>query len=74
MLTLPDRSTTAPAHPFRGLIGPAAIGTLSTLLSAATSLFHRGKREPPLPRMSEEWLRNLEHDSGRRLGYWRDSW
>jgi hypothetical protein len=75
-----DRSVTAPAHPFRWLVGPTALGTLGTflstlgtlLLSATTSLLRR-RREPSLPRMSEEWLRNLDHDSGRRLD-WRDSW
>ena len=54
-------------------MGPTALGTLTSLLSAATALFRRRMSEPPLPRMSDEWLRNLEHDSGRRLD-WRDSW
>jgi len=68
-----DRSITALAHPFRWFMGPSAVGALGSLLSATTSLFRRRKREPPLPRMSEEWLRNFDHDSGRRMD-WRDSW
>jgi hypothetical protein len=37
-------------------------------------MIRRRTREPALPRMSEEWLRNLDYDSEDRLDNWRDSW
>ena len=69
-----DRSLALPVQLLRRLITPAAFGAVAGLVGAAMSKVWRRTREPALPRMSEEWLRNLDHDTGRHLDHWRDSW
>ena len=70
-----DRTFPAQAHPWRWLVGPAALGVFGTIagfLAARASQILRRTREPVMPRMSDEWLRN--HGSERQVDYWRDSW
>jgi len=69
-----DRAFALPAQLLRRLVTPAAFNAIAAALDAAVSVVRRRTREPALPRMSEEWLRNLNHDGDRQLGHWRDSW
>ena len=69
-----DRSFALPAQLLRRLVPPAAFSAIAAALGAAVSVIRRRTREPALPRMSEEWLRNLDQDSDRHLDHWRDSW
>jgi len=65
-----ERSLALPGELFRRLITPAARGAVARFVGAAVSTIRRRTREPALPRMSEEWLRHLDHDAGRRLDSW----
>ena len=57
-----------PAHLFRWwLVAPAAFGALVTGLA---TVFLRRTREPSLPRMSDEWLQNLDRET-REPDSWR---
>lgn len=69
-----DRSFALPAQLLRRLVTPATFGAIAAALGAAFSVIRRRTREPALPRMSEEWLRSLDHDNDRQLDDWRDSW
>jgi len=60
-----EQTLRVPAHLFRRAGVPAVLGTLATLLVAGFSLLLRRTREPALPRMSEQWLRNHDLDAGR---------
>jgi len=58
-----------PAHPLRWWhAAPAAFGTM---LAGLASILLRRTREPSLPKMSDEWLRNYDRDSGRDPDPWR---
>jgi len=69
-----DRTLALPAQLLRRLIAPAALAAVLGVIGAAFTALLRRTREPALPRMSEEWLRHLDHDTGRGLETWRDSW
>lgn len=45
-------------------MAPAALGAL---LAMALASVRQRTRQPSLPRMSEEWLRNHDVDAGRDL-------
>lgn len=49
-------------------------GALAGGLGAVLAMVRRRTREPALPRMSDEWLRTHEHDTGWQLDHWRDNW
>ncbi|MBI3050345.1 MAG: hypothetical protein HYY76_18775 [Acidobacteria bacterium] len=68
-----DRTLALPAQLLRRLLPPAALGALAALRASALGRIRRRTRGPALPRMSDEWLRNLDHDTGR-FDQWRDSW
>lgn len=58
-----------PAHLFRWwLVAPAAFGLM---LAAVASRLLRRTREPSMPKMSDEWLRNHDQDTGREPDPWR---
>lgn len=58
-----------PAHLFRWwFAAPAAFGAM---FSTVALLLLRRTREPSMPKMSDEWLRNLDRDSGREPDIWR---
>jgi hypothetical protein len=64
-----DRTFPFPAHLFRWWHdAPAAVGTL--LATSASTLFQR-TREPSMPTMSAEWLKNLDRDTDREPDPWR---
>lgn len=69
-----DRSIALPAQLLRRLVTPAAFGAAAALVGGLASRILRRTREPALPRMSDEWLRNLDHDTGKDPDQWRDSW
>jgi hypothetical protein len=62
----------------RWLLAPAFLGALAALLTAAytaaAASIRRHTRQPALPRMSDEWLRTFDADSGHRSEFWRDRW
>jgi hypothetical protein len=58
----------------RWVVTPAVLGAIAGLMAAVASWICRRTREPALPRMSEEWLRNLNQASAHQADYWRDSW
>lgn len=49
-------------------MAPAAFGLM---LAAVASRLLRRTREPSMPKMSDEWLHNLDRDSGREPDSWR---
>jgi hypothetical protein len=53
-----------PAFLLRLFMAPVALGSI---VAAATALLRRRSRQPSLPRMSEEWLRNHPVDYRRDL-------
>ena len=57
-------SLNLPAFFFRVFMAPAALGAL---LAMALASVRQRTRQPSLPRMSEEWLRNHDVDAGRDL-------
>ncbi len=64
-----DRTYPFPAHLFKWWHdAPAAFGTF---LLAFAALLSRRTREPSMPTMSAEWLRNLDRDHGRDPDPWR---
>ena len=63
----------SPAHLFRWLVAPAAIGVgggIGTLLTATIVAVRRLVR-PTLPRMSHDWLHALDRETNRHLDSWR---
>jgi hypothetical protein len=59
------RTLPFPSHLVRWLMAPAA---LLAVLAAAATLLRRRMHQPSLPRMSDEWLHNLDrgyHDAWR---------
>jgi hypothetical protein len=69
-----DRPLTLPTQLLRRIAAPRIFSAVAGFFGTALSIIRRRAREPALPRMSEEWLRNLDKDSGRQLELWRDSW
>jgi hypothetical protein len=63
-----------PGHFFRWLLAPAFLGAIAALFAAAAARIRRHARQPTLPRMSEQWLRTHDADSGHRGEFWRDGW
>jgi len=53
-----------PAFFLRFFMAPAALGAL---IATAAALLRRRTRQPSMPRMSEEWLRNHDIDYRRDL-------
>jgi hypothetical protein len=51
-----------PTFLLRWLMAPVAFGAL---LATVAAVLHHRARQPSLPRMSEEWLRNHDIDAGR---------
>ena len=72
-----ERTLPFPPH-FRWLLAPALLGALATLVTAAytaaAATIRRHARQPALPRMSDEWLRTHDFNSGHQSEFWRDRW
>ena len=69
-----ERTLPFPSPVVRWLLAPALFGALAALLTAAAASIRRHARQPALPRMSDEWLRTYDADSGHRSEFWRDRW
>ena len=73
-----ERTLPLPPHFVRWLLAPAFLGALfataAALFTAAAASIRRHARQPALPRMSDEWLRTYDADSGHRSEFWRDRW
>jgi hypothetical protein len=73
-----ERTLPLPSDVVRWLFPPALLGALfataAALFTAAAASIRRRARQPALPRMSDEWLRTYDADSGHRSEFWRDRW
>ena len=73
-----ERTLPLPSHFVRWLRTPVYLGALFTvgaaLFTAAAASIRRHARQPTLPRMSDEWLRSYDADSGHQSEFWRDRW
>jgi hypothetical protein len=69
-----ERTLPLPSHVVRWLVAPALLGAAAALFTAAAARIRRHARQPALPRMSDEWLRTYEADSGHQSEFWRDRW
>jgi hypothetical protein len=63
-----------PGHFFRWLFVPAFLNAIFALFAAAAAHIRRRTLQPALPRMSEQWLRTHDADSGHRGEFWRDTY
>jgi hypothetical protein len=66
---------TLPLHPehfFKWLLAPAFLGAIAALFAAAVAHIRRHACQPALPRMSEQWLRIHDADSGHRSEFWSE--
>jgi hypothetical protein len=66
------RTLASPAHLFRWLVAPAAIGVfgIGALLTASITAVRRLVR-PTLPRMSNDWMHALDRETSRDIDSWR---
>jgi hypothetical protein len=69
-----ERTLPLPAHLIRWLSAPAFLGVFAALFTAAKARIHRHTRQPTLPRMSDEWIRSHDADSGYHSEFWRERW
>ncbi len=69
-----ERTLPLPSHVVRWLLTPTLLGAPAALFTAAADTIRRHARQPALPRMSDEWLRTYDADSGHRSEFWRDRW
>jgi len=69
-----ERTLPLPPQFVRWLLAPAFLGALLTLFAAAAASIRRRTRQPALPRMSDNWLRTHDVESGHQGEFWRDRW
>lgn len=68
-----ERILTFPVYLVRRLAVPALVGVAAALVATFFTQLLRRTRQPALPRMSDDWLRNHDRDAGRSDewgGYW----
>jgi hypothetical protein len=69
-----ERTLPLPAPAVRWIVVPAFLGALTALLVSTAERIRRHARQPALPRMSDEWLRTHDLESGHRGEFWRERW
>jgi hypothetical protein len=69
-----ERTLLFPSYLVRWLLAPAFLGALAALFTAAAARLRERTRRPTLPRMSGEWLRTHDAESGHRGEFWSERW